>query len=622
MRPTTAIILSLLIVVACDDDDDAKTGNKPGADTTHDDADASGSHDKSDAQVEPTRVSKPGEYKGYSEPLYKDGYELSSQYVKVRDGTQLAADLYRPKDANGKAVTKPLPVLWMHSPYNRRYFTSATTGQGLSGENYPGAAARLVEYGYVVAIVDFRGLYASYGTNVAYNRGEYIDAAHLDAYDITEWLAEQPWSTGNIGMWGCSATGESQLQAASTAPPHLKAIFPMSCAFDAYTFAVAGGMSPPRGTATSMPPATTAAEDRDKAAEPVDGDDDRSKLNAAIGDHKAGVENAGYIAFRDSVAENFHEQWWIKSSPQTYLDKLNQSGAAIYLAANWDEGTSKYGAFFTFNNVTNPVKLVIGPATHCAWFTVENTTGFKISTEELRFFDHWLKGVDNGVMDEPRVYYYTYNAPEGTEWRSSDQWPLAEEKRTAYYLGGSKTLSVVPPASKDTHDEREVDYDVSATDNLADKGLVYDSPLLGSDVQVTGHPVVDIWVSTTATDGDFIATLFDVAPDGTTTSYNTNGRLRASLRQEADAPYNNLGLPWHRSNAEDAAPLVPNEPTELKFDVLPLSIVFQKNHIIRLVLTFAVKGTTPTVSPAPKITLYRDATHRSSITLPIIRHEK
>ena len=288
----------------------------------------------------------------------------------MSDGTKLAMDLYRPKDkATGKVIDARLPVLWMHTPYNRRYSSNDKT---LTGESYPGTAARLVKYGYVVAIVDFRGLYASYGHNVAFNRGEWLTAARRDAYDITEWLAKQPWSNGNIGMWGCSATGGSQLQAATTAPPHLKAIFPMSCEFDAYSFRVPGGMAPAKSTGASVPSKVQSGQkSRDAAAEPVDGDTDRSQLNQAIADHAGTVENEGYAPYRDSFADAITDQgaqpWWIKSSPHNYLEQIKASKTAMYLAANWDEGTTKHGAFFTFNNVTNPAKLIVGPGGHCGW---------------------------------------------------------------------------------------------------------------------------------------------------------------------------------------------------------------------------------------------------------------
>jgi uncharacterized protein len=564
------------------------------------------------------RVSKPGEYTGYSEAIYDDKYALTSQYVQVSDGVKLAVDLYRPKDkATGKTIDARLPVLWMHTPYNRRY----SNGKELTGEGYPGTAARLVKYGYVVAIADFRGLYASYGHNVAYNRGEWLTAARRDAYDITEWLAKQPWSNGNIGMWGCSATGGSQLQAATTAPPHLKAIFPMSCEFDAYSFRVPGGMAPPKNAAPSAPAkGQSGQKTRDAAAEPVDGDSDRSQLNQAIADHAGTVENEGYAPYRDSFADAIVDQgaqpWWVKSSPHTYLEQIKASKTAMYLAANWDEGATKHGAFFTFNNVTNPAKLIVGPSGHCGWSAVQSQTKFDITIEERRFFDYWLKGIDNGIMKEDRVYFYTYNAPSGSEWRSAKQWPLPNEKRTKYYLG-KDSLSTAAPTGVDQKDEATIDYAVTPA-NMTARGLVYTTAPLSADVQVTGHPSINLWASSTATDGDFIATIQDVAPNGTAVSYNVNGRIRASLRKLQNAPYNNLGLPWHGFHEADATPLASGQPTELVFEILPISMIFKAGHSIRLVITFADARATPRLDPAPKVAIYHDSTHKSYVTLPII----
>ncbi|MFC1838038.1 CocE/NonD family hydrolase [Thermodesulfobacteriota bacterium] len=564
-------------------------------------------------------ISKPGEYEGYSNAVYSDEYEITSQYVQVSDGTKLAMDLYRPKDIfTGKVIESPLPVIWMHTPYNRR---SVGNNGALTVETYPGTAARLIKYGYVVATVDFRGLYASYGHNEAYNRGEWITAASRDAYDITEWLALQPWSNGNIGMWGCSATGGSQMQAATTAPPHLKAVFPMSCEFDVYPFRVPGGMAPSKGTTTQ---AMSSQETRDDVAAPVDEDTDRSMLKEAIAEHAGTVENPGYTPYRDSFAEALTDQssqpWWLKSSPHNYLDNINSSGIAMYLAANWDEGPTKHGAFFSFNNVITPAKLIVGPEGHCGWLAVEKNTGFDITIEERRFFDYWLKGIDNGIMDEDPVYYYTYNAPEGSEWRSAGKWPLSEEKRIKYYLGDG-SLSTTEPSEPDQKDETTVSYDVAPRGQMPSKGLIYETAPLSSDVQVTGHPSIKLWVSSTATDGDFIATILDVGPDGTAISYNVHGRLRASLRKLDDPPYNNLGLPWHRCYEEDMAPLVPGRPTELEFDILPVSMVFRAGHRIRLAINFADR-TTPRLDPAPEVTVYRDPIHRSYLTLPVIETKR
>jgi putative CocE/NonD family hydrolase len=134
---------------------------------------------------------------------------------------------------------------------------------------------------------------------------------------------------------------------------------------------------------------------------------------------------------------------------------------------------------------------------------------------------------------------------------------------------------------------------------------------------VTGHPVVELWIASTATDGDFVATLEDVAPDGSVASYNMHGRLRASHRALEQAPYDNLGLPWHPHTEASLQPLVPGEPTLLSFEMLPISIVFAEGHRIRVVVNFA-DTVTPVQTPAPEVTVYRDEEHPSSITLPII----
>jgi predicted acyl esterase len=275
---------------------------------------------------------------------------------------------------------------------------------------------------------------------------------------------------------------------------------------------------------------------------------------------------------------------------------------------------TKYGAFFTWNNVSNPAKLVIGPGTHCDWSTAKKESGFDLTIEELRFFDHWLKGADNCVMREPPVYYYTYNAEPGQEWQSASQWPLPNETRTRYYLGDS--LSTSAPAADAPPDTFTVQYDVTP-ENRADKGLLYATEPLAAKVQMTGHAVIELWIASTAADGDFIATLEDVAPDGSVSSYFMNGRLRASHRALEDAPYDNLGLPFHPHTEASLQPLVAGEPTLLTFDLLPISIVFAQGHRIRLVLNFA-DAATPVLQPAPTVTVYRDAEHPSSITLPIV----
>lgn len=202
-----------------------------------------------------------------------DGPQRTSFYVAVRDGTKLAVDLFRPT-RSGVVATERLPVVWMHTPYNRRTYR----GRG-AADAYPGFALQLVQFGYNVAVVDFRGVHASFGQNRAYNRGEWLDAARLDAYDVSEWFAAQSWTNGRIGMWGCSATGGSQMQAATTAPPSLKAIFPMSAEFDAYSFQVNGGVAAAPGVPLRALPGPAV---RDKSAAAVDGSSATTRARPAI----------------------------------------------------------------------------------------------------------------------------------------------------------------------------------------------------------------------------------------------------------------------------------------------------------------------------------------------------
>ncbi len=564
-------------------------------------------------QSGPPKVSKPGAYSGYGEAQY-DGYELSSFYVPVRDGTKLAVDLLRPTRA-GVVASGRFPVLWMHTPYNRRSRDNTTVA-----ETYAGYAAQLVKYGYNVAVVDFRGLYASYGQNRAFNAGEFYGPAFTDAYDITEWLAAQPWSTGKVGMWGCSATGGSQLQAALTRPPSLKAIMPMSPAFDTYTFGVFGGVSPPGAVDGTGHPAVAVNPNaaRDAAAQPVDGPDAQAELAAALAQHIDNADAIGVVPYRDSVSAPLGGlKWWEVSSPSHYLKELQASGIGVYTTATWDEFTTKPAAFWVFGNLpADHTKFTVGPGTHCAWNKVEEETGFSIVTEERRFFDYWLKGIDNGVMSEPAVTYYTYNAPQGQNWRTSKTWPLADEKRTPFHLSAN-TLS---PGVPDKATTQVVEQSPPLPDRVTNAtpfegGVTYETAPLEKDTEVTGHPDVQLWISTRAPDVDVVARLEDVAPDGTAKTYQMIGRLRASGRELAPAPYNNFGLPWHAFRAADFKPLESGKPASLQFDMLPMSYIFPAGHRIRLHVIF----TDPKQRAGqPAVSILQGATTRSVLTLPVI----
>lgn len=554
------------------------------------------------------RVSRPGDYRGYASAIF-NGHDLSSRYVAMRDGTRIAVDIFRPTK-DGRVANGNFPIVWMHTPYNRR-----ETHNGLTAAIYPGKALQLVKYGYVVAVADFRGTYASFGHNAGFNRGEWQDAARFDAYDITEWLAAQKYSNGKVGMWGCSATGGSQMQAMSTAPPHLKAIFPMSCEWDVYSWVAAGSMTPAPGGPTQIMRGAP-RDERDRAAVAVDGDRDGSLLKAAIAEHAGNLETAGYVPYRDSVSKEFGNAWWQKSSPSSYRDAINKSGIAVYAATNWAEGFTGYGPPFTFNNIGNPKKLVIGPGKHCDWTTVLEDTRFDIVVEELRFFDHWLRGIDNGVMREPAVTYYTYNEAPAKSWKSASRWPLPTEKRTPFYFDAGSLVGSAP-AGATGETRMRVNYGVDDA-GFWKSGMSFVSEPLTTATEVTGHPVAHVWLAITATDADVIARIDDVAPDGTAKYVGVEGKLRASMRARAPAPYENLGLPWHPGTEASRQPLTPGVPVELEFDLMPMSYVFAAGHRIRVTLQFSDARASTKADPAPEVTVLHRLDAESRIILPVV----
>lgn len=568
------------------------------------------------------RLSQPGQYEGYSHPLYHQRHS-TSQYIPMRDGTKLAALILRPAQ-DGKTVTTPLPVIWTHNRYHR---------EGIFNWHY---LQTLLKYGYVIVSVDIRGTGASFGTY----RDLFSPEETRDAYDITEWLAVQPWSNGNIGMFGRSYLGITQFMAASTAPPHLKAIFPEMSEFDRYSFIYPGGVFHDDffrqwGNMINR-------LDSDGSA--VDEDTNKAMLQAALKEHAGNLDvfdAYSSLHYRDSVSALTGTQPYITNNPANYLKEIRSSGIPVYHWGGWYDMFPKH-ALLWYSNLTNPQKIVIGPWAHPQLGYLD------LAIEEVRWYDYWLKGIDNGVMSEAPIYYYTMGEGKNSGWHSAWQWPLPNQKLTNYYFDGTKSgsvksvndgsLSLDLPVTTTGVDEYLVDY--STTSGTAtrwtagynvmspvypntmmfndEKGLTYTTPPLTAEVEVTGHPVVHLWVTSSARDGDFFVYLEDIS-EAKYSKYVTEGNLRASHRAISTAPYENLGLPYHRSYAEDIADL-PGQPVELVFDLLPTSYVFAAGHRIRVTITGADKDTalTPQLDPPPTVHLYREADHASYIVLPII----
>jgi len=231
-------------------------------------------------------------------------------------------------------------------------------------------------------------------------------------------------------------------------------------------------------------------------------------------------------------------------------------------------------------------------------------------------------------------------------WQTTDEWPPAGVELARFYLGEGETGSVAsindgflhgePPGSDTAHDIYPVDYttttgehsrwrainwprdypDMRAND---EKALTYTTPPLETDLRVTGHPVAHLWLSTGAPDLDLFVYLEEVDSRGRAT-YITEGNLRASHRAQGEAPFENLGLPYHSHYESDLAAIPSGEPVELVLDLLPTSYLFRAGNRIRITVAFADAGSfqTPLLNPSPEVRLLRDADHASFVDLPII----
>jgi putative CocE/NonD family hydrolase len=584
------------------------------------------------------KVSKFGEYKGYSEEIY-DSSVRTSQYLTIRDGIKIAIDILRPA-IEGKIEEEPLPVVWTHTRYRRAFIRDGKLISELDSPLYQS----LLKHGYVLAAADVRGSGASFGSW----QGIWTREETQDAYEITEWLAAQPWCDGNVGMAGGSYLGVTQLMAAGTKPPHLKAIFPAVALYDLYAVGTPGGVF--YDDFIRQWSELTRAMDTQNIAAPVDEDNDGDLLQEAIEEHKqsrALIDIFLPLKYRDSVDEVTGVQPFYTWHPAAYTEEINESGIPIYFWCGWFDSFTREG-FYMFRNFKNPRKIVMGAWSHSPRDpAIQKEEFLPAMVEEIRWFDYWLKAIDNGIMDEPPIRYHVMNDPKENEWRTSEEWPLPEQKLTNYYFeegpsGSVKSindgiLSLEAPTNESGKDEYPVDYttttgtatrwdnavgggfdypDMTAND---EKALTYTTEVLAEDVEVTGHPVVSLWISSTATDGNFFAYLEEVDRDGFS-HYISEGAIRASHRALHEPYYDTLGLPFHRSHEEDVVELEPGKVYELVCDLQPTSNVFNAGNRIRLTITCADKDNvlTPELSPPPTVSIDRNKEHASFISLPVI----
>lgn len=553
-----------------------------------------------------TAAELPSAFGQYRPKILYEEQLAHSFYLPMRDGTRLALSVVRPA-RGGRPVEGRFPVIWHHA------LSISQPPRSGAGTHAFGSIPLLARHGYVVVQVARRGNGQSFGVRRGYHERNETE----DAYEITQWLAAQPWSDGKVGIYGCSNTGDAGLQALTVRPPALRAAFLGCFSWHKYDAFRRGGIFAQWGTG----PGRTIEED--VALPPVQGDEDRQLLRQAAEEHQLSTPLAEMwrqMPYRDSFSRLVGSRFWGESSGASYADQIRRSGVAVYIFGGWFDELRDQGLVAHLNIPGS--RVILGPWTHC------RNEGFPVLEEVHRFFDHYLKGIDTGITRQPPIHYYTINAAPGTEWRATSEWPVPGTRASTLFIAAPGVLGA-RPARAEVSRPFEVDYQADCPTSKdgpfaqpchhPGAGPSFTGPVLTADTEVTGSAVARLWISADAPDAHVYAYLEDVGPDGTVRVV-TEGRLKASLRKVDEAPWKMYaGVPWHRSYAEDAAPLPVGQPTELELEIMPTSWVFRKGHRIQLTVT----GFDPrerdrsSAGLASTITLHGGPAHPSAITLPV-----
>ncbi len=457
--------------------------------------------------------------------------------VRMRDDIELSADIYRP-ESKGR-----FPVILSRTPYTK---TGAST-------------LRIARYfaanGYVFIAMDVRGRGDSDGRFVPYvNDGK-------DGYDAIEWAAKQDWSTGKIGTIGGSYNGAIQWLTAVEQPPNLVAMIPMVTPSDPFVEWPTGLPLP-----ASIGWFHFTAGRVSQNMEAVDWKKLYWHLPMVTMDEAMGRPNP---LWKEEIEHSKLDSWW---EPHRYQNKFDRVRVPVLGISGWYDD-EQIGTPLNFIGMTTKgdgtvrrrQKLLMGPWPHAV------NSGTKLGAVDfgptavidlngywLRWFDYWLKGIDNGIMKEPPVRIFIMGE---NVWRDEDEWPMARTRWTKYFLhsngkantlSGDGTLSTSEPADE-PHDSYSYDpadpvpfitdptfSQIGGPDDYREVEqrkdvLVYTGEELTEDVEVCGPIRVKLYASSSARDTDFMAKLIDVWPTGFAQRL-TDGMVRARFREGMDKP--------------------------------------------------------------------------------------
>ncbi|MFQ5790658.1 MAG: CocE/NonD family hydrolase [Acidobacteriota bacterium] len=572
-------------------------------------------------------------YLGVAPSLGAQNWECRQVMVPMRDGVRLATDVYLPQGQG----SGPFPVVIERTPYDK-------------GDCRNPHAEYFAARGYVAMVQDERGRYES--------EGEYywlMDEGwgeRRDGYDTIEWAAHQPYSTGKIGTMGLSFTCANQLLTAPTRPPHLVAMFCAEYAANSYR-----DVFWPGGALHMVIPAwlLTQGEMVKPLRENVPGH--RGYLGSGeawkrwydehVGSGESFTESMFSRMYRDLLGNPYYNDYWRRLAVDEHWQEID---VPIYHLGGWYD-RHIHGTVRHFNGIREKgasrargaQKLIVGPWTHGTARLSNPRVGamtFPGSTIDydalrLRWFDYHLKGIDNGIIDDPPVRIYVMGE---SAWRDELEFPLKRQVETSFYLRAGPSGSIdslndgllllekpgdetpdryaydparpVPTLGGDLFVEPEGAQDHRPADR---RSLTYTTPPLEEDLEITGFSRVEFFASSTAVDTDWVVTLIDVHPSGYAQHLRQN-LLRARYRDGDEAP----------------TLMEPGTIYPFTIEIYPLSNLFKKGHRIRLSVTSSSfpkwypNGNTgrEILEDRPGIvatnTIYHDSDHPSRLVVPVI----
>lgn len=548
-------------------------------------------------------------------------------FIPVRDGTQLAADVHRP------AAAERFPALLAFQPWGKDHdaFGRAFPSQRRPSPLWDGAleggdTEYLVSRGYAHVIVDARGTGAS-GGELTSVMGAGTSSEGPDLHDTVEWIAGQPWCNGNVGMIGISYLAAVQLLAAAENPPHLKAVFPEGGHYDVYRHMYHGGIL------WKMPRAAMRGRGGDSGlavANPVSavlgqltGEEQRKLIDARLGDPDVGF----YPNYHQLLRYPYIDPIWLDyilspvDGPFYWGagrsdERLAKVKIPVHLGVQLGRGWQVEETINAFTRVNGFRQLVLRPGP-----PMQERPFHEFHDEIVRWYDHWLKGNDTGILDEPPVRVFVEGV---NEWRSSDQWPLPCTTHKTFYLrpnhrllGDPETLpaAAAPPDGFYQAPER-VCQKVNTLEYLTD-GFTEPVDFIGGG-GLHLHAEID------TQDTNWIITLYDVAPNGDRTAFTT-GYLKASHR-ELDSQRSTEAAPFHPHSRIIPVPV--NEVIEYSISIYPCSRRIDISH--RLLLEIKSLESEQSVNQmlppesghlnsgwATTHKIYRDRRHRSHLVLSV-----